>query len=117
MLASTRILLASQKIDSIINITSHGLGLTLFGVMPRILYGYGLTLASFQYDWIQMLIVTFVGMLGQFSLETALKKEKNTSLVAIFFSLGVVFNFILDMVFFSQPFIWRRFWGDRKSVV
>ena len=38
--------------------------------------------------------------------------EKNTSMVAIFFSLGVVFNFAFDMIFFGKPFLWRKFIGS-----
>ena len=110
-LASTRILLASQTIDSFVNVSVHAFALTIFGVMPRILFGYAVTMESIKYDWVHMILISVSGMIGQYCLERALKMEKNTSMVAIFFSLGVVFNFVFDMVFFAKPFLWRKFIG------
>ena len=89
----------------------HGFALTLFGVIPRILLGTAITLSSITHDWKYMLMLTFIGMIGQYSLERALKLDKNTSAIAIFFSLGVVYTFLFDMLFFGKPFVWRKFWG------
>ena len=93
------------------NVSVHGLGLTLFGVIPRIYLGYQITVDSLTHDWIYMLMLSLTGMLSQYSIVRALKKEKNTSMVAIFFSLGVVFSFVYDLVLFDKPFLWRRFFG------
>ena len=90
----------------------HGLALTIFGVIPRMFFGYAVTITAIQFDWVQMILITVSGMIGQYCLERALKMEKNTSMVAIFFSLGVVFNFAFDMVFFGKSFVWRQFFGS-----
>lgn len=71
---------------------------------------------SVKYDWLQMILISVTGILSQYSMARSLKMEKNTAIVAIFFSLGIVFNFVYDMALFDKPFLWRKFWGCFISI-
>lgn len=59
-----RVLLATNKIDSYLNVFVHGFSLALFGVIPRIMLGTAITWFSISQDWKYMLMLTVIGMIG-----------------------------------------------------